>query len=401
MDMLLQNKKILTFILAGGKGSRLYPLTRDRSKPSVQFAARFRIIDFVLSSCINSGLRQVYLLTQTKSLSLHQHLRKTWNFLSSELSEFIAPVPAQQRVSEEWYSGTADAIYQNLHLLEDHRPEHVFILSGDHIYNMDFNELYRQHIELGADLTISVLEIKKKEAAPFGVLTMDEETNIDSFIEKPQDPSLIPGDGDDCCINMGIYLFKTDTLVRMLARDARQRSSHDFGKNIIPSMLGEYRVNGFSFKGSRFGHYWRDVGTIRSYYNANMDFLSQLGSRIVCTPEWPILTTGTSSPPSFFGGNENTTIKNSTVDLGSHLYNCRIENSLIGSGVTVGTDSVVENSIIGMDCSIGRNCMIRNAIFDQSVIIPDDARIGCDPISDKERFFISDGIVVLPKNYIL
>ena len=399
--MLLQNKKVLTFILAGGKGSRLYPLTRDRSKPAVHFAARFRIIDFALSSCINSGLRQVYLLTQTKSLSLHQHLRKSWNFLPQELSEFIAPVPAQQRVSEEWYSGTADAIYQNLHLLEDHRPEHVFILSGDHIYNMDFNELYHQHIERGADLTMSVLAIKKKEAAPFGVLTMDESSNIESFIEKPQDPSLIPGKGDECHINMGIYLFKTDTLVRMLARDARKRSSHDFGKNIIPSMLGEYRINGFSFKKSRFGHYWRDVGTIRSYYTANMDFLSQLGNRIICTPEWPIMTMGTSFPSSYFGGNEGVTIKNATVDLGSHLYNCRIENSLIGAGVTGGADTVIENSIIMTGCSIGRECMIRNAIFDNGVVIPDGVQIGYDRQSDEEHFFISDGIAVLPKNFVL
>lgn len=399
--MLLQNKKVLTFILAGGKGSRLYPLTRDRSKPAVFFAARFRIIDFVLSSCINSGLRQVYLLTQTKSLSLHQHLRKSWNFLPNDLSEFVAPVPAQQRVSEEWYSGTADAIYQNLHLLEDHRPEHVFILSGDHIYNMDFNELYHQHIERGSDLTMSVLAIKKSEASPFGVLSMDDESSITSFIEKPQDPSLIPGKGEDCYINMGIYLFKTDTLVRMLARDARKRSSHDFGKDIIPSMLGEYRVNGFSFKESRFGHYWRDVGTIRSYYNANMDFLSQLGSRIICTPEWPTITAGISSPSSFFGGHEGVTIKNATVDVGSHLHNCRIENSLIGAGVTIGSETVVKDSIIMTNCSIGRGCVIRNAIFDKGVIVPDNIQIGCDPKQDKDQFFISGGIVVLPKNYVV
>ncbi|MBU2644550.1 glucose-1-phosphate adenylyltransferase [bacterium] len=399
--MLLLNKKVLTFILAGGKGSRLYPLTRDRSKPAVFFAARFRIIDFVLSSCINSGLRQVYLLTQTKSLSLHQHLRKSWNFLPNALSEFIAPVPAQQRVSEEWYSGTADAIYQNLHLLEDHRPEHVFILSGDHIYNMDFNELYHQHIERGADLTMSVLAIKKEEAASFGVLTMDNELNINSFIEKPQDPSQIPGETDECHINMGIYLFKTDSLVRMLVDDARKTTSHDFGKNIIPAMLGSYRVNGFSFENSRFGHYWRDVGTIRSYYNANMEFLSQLGSRVVCTPEWPIKTVGTPSPPSFFGGSTAVSIKNSTVDLGSHLYNCHIHNSLIGGGVTIGNDTLIENSIIMTDCSIGRNCTIRNAIFDKAVTIPDNIQIGCDPKEDKDRFFISDGIVVLPRNYIL
>ncbi len=398
--MLLHNKKVLTFILAGGKGSRLYPLTRDRSKPAVFFAARFRIIDFVLSSCINSGLRQVYLLTQTKSLSLHQHLRKSWNFLPSELSEFIAPVPAQQRISEEWYSGTADAIYQNLHLLEDHRPEHVFILSGDHIYNMDFNELYHQHIEQEADLTMSVLTIKKDEASSFGVLTMDEALNINSFIEKPQDPALIPGEGDECHINMGIYLFKTDSLVRMLARDARKATTHDFGKDIIPAMLGEYRVNGFLFKDSRFGHYWRDVGTIRSYYNANMDFLSQLGDRVVCTPEWPIKTLGDPSPVSYFGGSEGVSIRNSTVDLGSHLYNCRIHNSLIGRAVTVGNGTLVEDSIIMTNSSIGSNCIIRNAIFDKDVNIPDNVHIGCDPEKDQEHFFVSDGIVVIPKDYL-
>ena len=398
--MLLQNKKILTFILAGGKGSRLYPLTRDRSKPAVFFAARFRIIDFVLSSCINSGLRQVYLLTQTKSLSLHQHLRRSWNFLPNDLSEFVAPVPAQQRISEEWYSGTADAIYQNLHLLEDHRPEHVFILSGDHIYNMDFNELYQQHIERGADLTMSVLSIKKDDAAPFGVLTMDEELNINSFIEKPQDPSLIPGETDECNINMGIYLFKTDSLVRMLARDARQRTAHDFGKDIIPAMIGEYCVNGFSFKSSRFGHYWRDVGTIRSYYNANMDFLSQLGDRVVCTSEWPIKTLGAPSPVSYFGGSKGVSIINSTVDLGSHLYNCRIHNSLIGRGVTVGNDTLIEDSIIMTNSSIGRNCIVKNAIFDKDVIIPDNVHIGCDPQKDQEQFFVSDGIVVIPKDFL-
>ncbi|NQU65521.1 MAG: glucose-1-phosphate adenylyltransferase [SAR324 cluster bacterium] len=400
--MLLQNKKVLTFILAGGKGSRLYPLTRDRSKPAVFFAARFRIIDFVLSSCINSGLRRVFILTQTKSLSLHQHLRESWSFLPNELSEFVATVPAQQRISEEWYSGTADAIYQNLNLLEDLRPEHVFILSGDHIYNMDFNELYHQHIDRGADLTASVLEIKKDEAAPFGVLTMDEELNINSFIEKPQDPSLIPGESDTCFINMGIYLFRTDSLVRMLAQDARKMTAHDFGQNIIPDMVEEkYQVNGFSFKNSRFGHYWQDVGTIRSYYNANMDFLSQLGNRIVCTPEWPIKTSGAPSAVSYFGGNEGVSIKNSTVGLGAHLSNCRIHNSLIGREVTIGNNTLVEDSIIMTNSSIGRNCTIRNAIFDKHVVIPDNVQIGCDPQKDQEHFFVSDGIVVLPKDFLL
>lgn len=399
--MPLQKAKLLTFILAGGKGSRLYPLTKDRSKPSVYFAARFRIIDFVLSSCINSGIRQIYILTQTKSLSLHQHLRKSWNFLANELSEFIATVPAQQRVSEEWYSGTADAIYQNLHLLEDHRPEHVFILSGDHIYNMDFNELYKQHIEQGADLTLSVLRIKKSEASPFGVLTMNENNEIQSFVEKPENPEVIPGEGDDCFINMGIYLFKTDALVRALARDARQLTSHDFGKDIIPSMIGHHTVNGFAFEKSRFGHYWRDVGTISSYYDANMEFLPQLSNGLMCSPDWPIGTVGVHSPSTYFGGGEGVTIRNSTVDIGSFLFNCQIENSLIGSNVTIGDGSKISNSIIMPDCSIGRNCEVNKAIFDKGAVIPDNTRVGIDKEEDKEYFFISDDVVVLPKNFNL
>ena len=228
----LRENKVLTFILAGGKGTRLYPLTRDRTKPAVPFAGRFRIIDFVLSSCINSGLRQIYVLTQTKSQSLDEHTRSGWGFLYHELREFIATIPPQQKISEDWYSGTADAIYQNMNCLQDHKPEHVLILSGDHIYNMDFNELVQQHIKNDADLTASVLTIKKSEASEFGVLAMDENNRITEFIEKPQDPSIIPGEGDDCCINMGIYLFKTEALVRNLSEDARRDSEHDFGKNI-------------------------------------------------------------------------------------------------------------------------------------------------------------------------
>ncbi|MCP4750890.1 MAG: glucose-1-phosphate adenylyltransferase [Proteobacteria bacterium] len=396
--MSLQNKNLITFILAGGKGSRLYPLTRDRSKPAVYFAARFRIVDFVLSSCVNSGLRQIYILTQTKSFSLEQHLRKSWNFLAGELSEFVAAVPAQQRVSEQWYSGTADAIYQNIHLLEDHRPQHVFVLSGDHIYNMDFNELYRQHIELGSDLTISVMTIKKEEAAAFGVLSMNEDLEIESFVEKPQDPSMIGGEGDDCYINMGIYLFKTDSLVRAVAKDARQSTSHDFGKNIIPTMLNDNKVNGFLFKKSRFGHYWRDVGTIKSYFDANMDFLTQLGDRIICTPEWPIGTIGVQLPPTYFSGSTGVHMQNTTVDIGSHLFNCRLRNSLIGRGVTVGSDSLIESSIIMPRCSIGRNCHIRNAIFDSGAVVPDNTQIGLNPDEDGRHFFLSDGIAVLSKN---
>ena len=397
--MPLQNKKLLTFILAGGKGSRLYPLTKDRSKPAVYFAARFRIIDFVLSSCINSGMRRMYVLTQTKSLSLDQHLRVGWNFLAHELSQFIAAVPAQQRVSEEWYSGTADAIYQNLHLVEDHRPDHVFILSGDHIYNMDFNEMYQQHIANNADLTASVLTIKKQDASAFGVLSMNDEGIIDSFTEKPEDPSLIPGKGDDCYINMGIYLFKTKSLVKELAQDARQSTSHDFGKNIIPSMLENYKTMGFQFEKSRFGDYWRDVGTIRSYFDANMDFLNQLRDQTICQPEWPIGTIGVQLPPTYLGGQQNIKVTNSSIGLGSHIYDSEIRNSLIGRNVRIDANSIIENAIIMPHCKIGKNCIVKNAIFDDNAIIPDNTKIGVNPEEDVKHFFISDNIVVLPKRY--
>jgi len=397
--MSLQGKNQITFILAGGKGSRLYPLTRDRSKPAVYFAARFRIIDFALSSCINSGMRKIFLLTQTKSLSLDEHLRTGWSFLAPELGEFIAPVPAQQRVSEEWYSGTADAIYQNMHLLEDHRPEHVFILSGDHIYNMDFNEMYKQHIESNADLTASVLTIKKKEASEFGVLAMEGDNNITQFIEKPSDPEMIPGEGEDCYINMGIYLFKTTALVRELSHDARAATAHDFGKNIIPNMLSDYRVKGFLFEKSRFGHYWRDVGTIRSYYNTNMEFLTQLGDRTICTPEWPTISVASPLPPTYLGGDEGVTLTDSTVGIGSFLYDCKVTNSLIGRNVNIGRGTRIENSILMPNCIVGENCVIKNTIMDDGAQIPDNITIGIDPIEDDKHFFISDGIAVLPKHF--
>ena len=396
--MALSNKKVLTFVLAGGKGTRLYPLTRDRSKPAVHFAARFRIIDWVLSSAINSGLRQIYVLTQFKSLSLERHLRYGWNFLANELGEFVQAVPAQQRISEQWYSGTADAIFQNLHLLEDHRPEHVVILSGDHIYNMDFSEMFEQHERTGADLTISSMEIKKSEASEFGVVTMDKDGRIDSFIEKPQDPADIKGDGDICYVNMGIYIFRTDSLVRELAKDAREASSHDFGKNIIPDMLESSMVQGFDFRKSKYGHYWRDVGTIQSYYDANMEFLNLKGAQDLIKPEWRIRTLGEQLPSAYF---EEVDIDNSTIGSGSTVCKSKITNSLIGRNVHIGEGSVIENSIITSNCRIGKNCVIKKAILDDEVTLGDDIQVGVDPQTEAKDFFFSDGIAVLPKNFVL
>lgn len=393
---MLSKKNMLTFILAGGKGSRLYPLTRDRAKPAVPFAGRYRVIDFVLSNCINSGLRQIYLATQTKSLSLDEHIRTHWDFLSHELNEFIAPVPAQQRISDDWYCGTADAIYQNIHLLEDRRPEHVLILSGDHIYNMDYSELYQQHIDKKADLSVSTIQMKKSEAHEFGVLSTDHDQRIVSFLEKPQDPAIIPGDGDSCCVNMGIYLFRTEALVRELSADTRKDSSHDFGKNIIPNMLKNYHVSAFRFENSRFGEYWQDVGTIRSYYQANMNFLKQSAAKNSTAAEWKIQTKEEQLPPSFFGG-KNVQIVNSLIGTGSRLVDCSVTNSLIGRNVKIGKGTVIENSVILGNTTILENCVIKNSIFDERVHVPSNWEIGVDNEKDKTRFTVSDGIVVLPK----
>ncbi|OGG97090.1 MAG: glucose-1-phosphate adenylyltransferase [Candidatus Lambdaproteobacteria bacterium RIFOXYD12_FULL_49_8] len=396
--MALTSENVLTFLLAGGKGTRLYPLTRDRSKPAVHFAARFRIIDWVLSSAINSGLRQIYVLTQFKSLSLEKHLRYGWNFLANELGEFVQAVPAQQRISEQWYSGTADAIFQNLHLLEDHRPDHVVILSGDHIYNMDFSEMFKRHIDTGADLTISAMEINKSEAHEFGVVTLNEQGMVDSFIEKPQDPALIKGEGDICYVNMGIYIFKTDTLVRELAKDAREATAHDFGKNIIPDMLNNSIVAGFDFKLSRFGTYWRDVGTIASYYEANMEFLNLKGVDDLIKPQWRIRTLGEQMPSAYFTDAE---IHNSTVGSGSTVFRAKITNSLIGRNVHIGEGTVIEDSIVTSNCRVGKNCIIKKAILDDKVTLGDGIKVGVNPKEEAKFFFFSDGIAVLPKNFEL
>ena len=353
----------------------------------------------MLSNCINSGLRHVYVLTQFKSLSLESHLRLGWNFLANELGEFIVAVPAQQRISENWYSGTADAIFQNMHLLEDHRPEHVIILSGDHIYNMDFNELFNQHLADNADLTISVMPIKKTEASEFGVLTVDENGEVDSFIEKPKDPSLIAGEGDECFINMGIYIFKTTSLVKELAKDAREKTDHDFGKNIIPGMLKRFRVRSFDFLKSRFGDYWRDVGTIRSYYDANMDYLHQTLKRDAKYGDWRLRTTGEQLPSAFFGGAEGVTMEHSTIGSGSHIVDSTIKNSLIGRNVVIKAGSSVENSILCSNVTIGANCRIKNAILDHGVVVHDYRDIGYDLEAEKKHLFIADDIVILPKHF--
>ncbi|MDH4224975.1 MAG: sugar phosphate nucleotidyltransferase [Deltaproteobacteria bacterium] len=394
----IEGKRILTFILAGGRGSRLSPLTKIRSKPSVPFGGNHRVIDFVLSSCINSRLRNIFLLTQTKSQSLDTHIRMGWNFLSMALGEFILPIPAQQQVGERWYLGSADALFQNLNIIEDYRPDLILVLSGDHIYRMDFKEMVMHHLETGADLTLPVLPIHKTEAHAFGVLSMGADGRVTRFLEKPKKVEDIPDPGDTCHINMGIYLFDTESLVRHIIHDIKQDSAHDFGQNIIPAMVAQNRVFAMPFENNRLGDYWRDIGTLDNYYQSNMDMLDGPASHMLSDKDWPIYPVGRAQHPTRF---RKATIENSRIAGGCDLDGCSIINSVVFPGVTIGAGSVVENSILFPEIRIGKNVHIRKAIVDKHVWLQDGAQVGLNPAEDQSRFTITEsGITACPKGYV-
>ena len=293
-------KKVLAMILAGGRGERLYPLTRDRAKPAVPFGGIYRIIDFTLSNCINSDIRRIYVLTQYKSTSLNRHIQFGWNILSVPLGEFIGVIPAQQRMGEQWYQGTADAIFQNIYLLQDEKPDHVLILSGDHIYKMDYRKMIAFHLEQGADLTVAAIRMDRGLSKEFGVVEVDGNRQIIGFEEKPDAPKTLPGDPDGILASMGVYVFQTEVLVRRLIEDVRSESSHDFGKDIIPKMIQKDKVVAFDFReGDQGGTgYWRDVGTIDAYFEANMDLVSVTPHLNLYDPQWPVFTYQAPFPPA-------------------------------------------------------------------------------------------------------
>ena len=390
-------------ILAGGRGERLYPLTRDRAKPAVPFGAIYRIIDFTLSNCLNSGIRRIYALTQYKSTSLQRHIQFGWNILSAPLGEFIEAVPAQQRINEHWYQGTADAIFQNIYTLQMERPDLILILSGDHIYKMDYRKMIAFHLEKGADLTVAAIRMDRNLSREFGVIEIDEDWRIIGFQEKPEEPKTLPGDPSGILASMGIYVFNTELLVRRLIEDARSDSSHDFGKDIIPRMIGKDQIFAFDFRQGDCGGvgYWRDVGTIDAYYEANIDLISVIPQLNLYDSQWPILTQQPISPPAktvWIEEGRVGTALNSIISNGCIISGGNVKRSILSPNVTVHSFAEVEDSILLEGVDVGRNAKIKKTIVDKEVQIPQGMEIGYHLDEDAKRFTVTDsGIVVVPK----
>ncbi len=402
-------KEVLTMILAGGKGTRLEPLTRDRAKPAVPFGGLYRIIDFTLSNCLNSDLRRILILTQYKARSLDRHLASGWSFLSRELDEYVEVLPPQQRIDENWYKGTADAIYQNIYTIEKADPKYVLILAGDHIYKMDYGEMIRQHIEKKADLTIGCIIAPRKDSIHFGVMDADKEGRVIGFLEKPKDPPPLPDNPDACLASMGIYIFTAKVMYELLLADAgNDKSDHDFGKNIIPGILQTQRVFAFRFRDrNRKQEYWRDVGTLDAYYQANMDLIEIDPVLNLYDQEWPIRTHQPQLPPPKFvfsdeGYREHARrgeAHESMVCPGCILSGGHVRRSILSPNVRVNSYALVEDSILFDGVDVGRHCRIRRSIVDKDVKIPANTIIGYDLDEDRRRGFVvtEAGVVVIGK----
>ncbi|MDD5771568.1 MAG: glucose-1-phosphate adenylyltransferase [Candidatus Omnitrophica bacterium] len=400
-------RKALTFIMAGGKGERLLPLTKDRTKPAVPFGGIYRIIDFTLSNCINSGLRKIYILTQYKSASLQRHIRLGWNFLPSELGQFIELLPAQQRVGESWYLGTADAIFQNLYTLEMDKPDEVLILAGDHIYKMNYYSMIDVHREQNADLTVGVVEVDKSKSRHLGVVEVDSEDRVAGFYEKPSNPKTIPGKPDAIYGSMGIYVFNQSVLMRELLEDAKNnKSSHDFGKDIIPQMLKKnMKVVAYNFRDKdKNEEYWRDIGTIDAYYEANMELIQVNPTFNLYDQEWPLRTFQEQYPPvkTVHSGDREEgrvgLVLDSIVSEGCVVSGGRVQRSILSPNVRINSFSEVYDSILMEGVNVGRYAKIKRAIIDKDVSIPQGMIIGFNLEEDKKRFFVSSsGIVVVAK----
>ena len=397
-------KKVLGMILAGGKGERLYPLTKDRTKPAVPFGGIYRIIDFTLSNCVNSNIRRIHVLTQYKSISLNRHVQLGWNLFSSQLGEFISLIPAQQRLDESWYKGTADAVFQNFYTLQEERPDLVVILSGDHVYKMDYNEMIRYHLEKEADLTVGTIQMPRGTSREFGVIEVDPDYRVVGFQEKPKHPRTLPGNPEAILASMGIYVFNTEMLVRRLIQDAKQKgSSHDFGRDVIPSMVPRDKVCAFNFwdEERMEPKYWRDVGTLDAYWEANMDLVSIRPQFNLYDFQWPIHTYYSPFPPAktvHSEANRTGVAINSILSGGCIVSGARVEHSILGPNVQIHSYAEVTDSIILEGVSIGRRARIRRAIIDKGITVPEGMVIGFNLDEDRKRFTLSDtDIVVVPK----
>lgn len=401
-------RDILAIVLAGGKGERLHPLTLHRAKPAVPFGGKYRIIDFTLSNCINSNIRKIAVLTQYKSLSLDRHISMGWsNLFAQELNEFIYTIPPQQRMDNRWYAGTADAVYQNIYFIEKEATPYLLILSGDHIYKMDYSDMFEFHLEREAIATVAAIEVDMKKASSFGVMALDEENRIIGFEEKPKNPKPIPGSPKQCLASMGVYLFNSDILIRELKNDASlESSSHDFGKDLLPKLIKTGHVFAYNFKdeNKKEAKYWRDVGTIDAYWEANMDLVSVDPLLNLYDKEWPIRTYEVQHPPTKFvfaqetkGGRLGIALDSIVCD-GTIISGGRVQNSIMSSNVRVNSWADIRECIIMENVEIGRYAKIRRAIIDKDVYIPHETVIGYDTEKDKESFYISPkGIVVIPK----
>lgn len=407
----LQNTVVM--LLAGGQGERLYPLTRDRAKPSVPIGGVYRIIDFALSNCINSGLRRILVLTQYKSFSLQRHIQAAWELFNPVMGEYIDVIPPQQRNVSRWYQGTADAIFQNIYMLEQEKPAYVVILSGDHIYKMDYSKMLEFHLANNADLTISCTKVPRAEAFRFGVAGTEPGGRINRFVEKPKDPPGIPGDEEFSYSSMGVYIFSTEMLVRRVIEDVKTDTEHDFGKNIIPRMVrnGD-RVFAYPFVDENRSPnrptdevYWRDIGTIESYYDANMDLVSVSPQFNLYDEHWPIHRRAQPGPTARTLSHDQGRIPmvvDSLLSTGAIVSGARVERSILGPRSFVHSWASVEDSILFDDVEVGRHCKIRRAIIDKHVKIPANTEIGYDLELDRQRFTVSpEGIVVVPKGLAL
>ena len=408
--------KTSAVVLAGGKGSRLDPLTRERAKPAVPFGGTYRIIDFVLSNCLNSNLRKIHVLTQYKGMSLDRHVNNGWRrFFCQELGEFIDVVPPQQRIVDNWYQGSADAVYQNIYEIEKEKPEYVVILAGDHVYKMDYRLMIRQHIESGADVTVAAKAVPCEQAAgAFGVMGTDDENRIVGFEEKPAVPKPMPGRPEFCLASMGIYVFTARFLFEKLCQDAnRLESRRDFGLDVIPEAIEKNRVFAYLFseqsgaqtQNQSFGQrpYWRDVGTISSYYEANMDLIAIEPELNLYDPAWAIRTYNPDLPPAKFVFSEperQGQAINSAIGQGSIISGGQVNHSILGRSVRVNSYATVEDSILFDDVVVGRGARIRRCIVDRGVVIPTGLKVGFDPDEERRRGFhvTPEGIVVIIRN---
>jgi glucose-1-phosphate adenylyltransferase len=398
----------LAIIMAGGRGARLMQLTDHRAKPATPFGGKYRIIDFSLSNCVNSGIRQIFILTQYKAHSLIQHVQRGWGYLHGELGEFIDIVPAQQQRGEWWYRGTADAVYQNLDLLDQHRPEIVLVLAGDHVYKMDYGPLIAFHKETGADVTIGGVQVPLSQASEFGVMTLASDHRVVSFDEKPAEPKPMPGREGVALASMGIYVIGTEFLRNTLERDAADpRSAHDFGRNIIPEAVANRRVFAYPFEDveTKAQRYWRDVGTVDAYYSANMELIYVSPELNLYDADWPIWTYQQQVPSAKFILDEERRrglAINSMVAGGCNISGASVRESMLFSGVMVDESTELQRAVVLPHVEIGRSCYVANAIIDENCVIPHGMVIGRDPAADAERFHITDnGIVLVTRDMLI